>query len=328
VQHDYKIRTRRRSSSLSFATIRAMAAAKKRGSMTLVTERKVSDFIRPPENSAVLEASGVLVKGAYYYVVFDNIRRIARIHHELRPGSRQHSWFGRRREGDGYEDISFSPYTRHFYLLIEAEKHPDGTYKGLIDECDEEGNYKRRRWIDVSFERRNTGFEGLCAVRWQGRDYLLALCEGNRCRAGRKGKRPGGGRLHVLQRAATTWKSIGCIKLPRSVKFADYSAIALRNSRIAVISQETARLWIGTLRFQDWTIGGEGAVYDFPATKRGKPKYCTLEGLSWLSNTMFVMVSDLSKRDHSKRCSKRDQSIHIFRLSRRQKNRRGNGRVG
>ena len=62
-------------------------------------------------------------------------------------------------------------------------------------------------------------------------------------------KRPGGGRLHVLQRAATTWKSIGCIKLPRSVKFADYSAIALRNSRIAVISQETARLWIGTLRF-------------------------------------------------------------------------------
>lgn len=284
--------------------------------MTLVTEHKLSDFIAPPQNSAVLEASGVLAKGAYYYVVFDNIRRIARIHHELRPGSRRHSWFGRRREGDGYEDIAYNPYIRRFYLLIEAEKHPDGTYRGLIDECDEDGNYKRRRWIDVPFQRRNTGFEGLAAVRSQGRDYLLALCEGNRCRAGRKGKRPGGGRLHVLQRAGTIWKSIECIKLPRSVKFTDYSALALRNSRIAVISQETAKLWIGTLRFRDWTIGSEGTVYAFPVTKRGKIKYCTLEGLSWLSNTTFVTVSDLSKGTHPKRCGKRDQSIHIFRTPR------------
>jgi hypothetical protein len=294
-----------------------MPPTKARESMRLVTERKVSDFIAPPQNSEVLEASGVLAKDGYYYVVFDNIRRIARIHRDLRPGSTRHSWFGRRREGDGYEDIAFNPYTRRFYLLIEAEKHPDGTYKGLIDECDEDGNYKKRRWIDVSFERRNTGFEGLAAVRCKGRDYLLALCEGNRCRGGRKGKKPGGGRLHVLQRARTTWKSIACIKLPRSVKFSDYSAVALRNARIAVISQETARLWIGALRFHDWTIGSEGTVYDFPATKSGKIKYCTLEGLSWLSNTTFVMVSDLCKRDHPKRCSKRDQSIHIFRLPRR-----------
>ena len=46
--------------------------------------------------------------------------------------------------GEGYEDITFSPHTRRFYLLIEAEKHPDGTYKPLIDECDEDGGFKRR----------------------------------------------------------------------------------------------------------------------------------------------------------------------------------------
>jgi hypothetical protein len=282
--------------------------------MTLVAERKLADFIEPPAGSGVLEASGVIAKGPYYYVIFDNVRRIARVHAGLRPGSKQHSWFGRARAGEGYEDIAFSPHTRRFYLLIEAEKHPDGTYKALVDECTEDGQYKRRRWVDFAFERRNTGFEGLSAVRWKGHDYLLALCEGNRCRAGRTGRKPGGGRIHVLAPAGKVWRSVAAIALPPSVKFEDYSAVSLRGTRIAVVSQQTSRLWIGTLRFRDWTIAGPGAIYDFPTTRKGKPKYCTLEGLCWLSPSAFVLVSDLDKRNDAKRCRKRDQSIHVFRL--------------
>ena len=185
--------------------------------MILVAERKLADFISPPTPGGVLEASGVIAKGADYYVIFDNVRRIARIHRSLEPGSKRHSWFGRKRDGEGYEDIAFSRYTRRFYLLIEAEKHPDGTYKALIDECDESAQYKRRRWVDFAFEKRNTGFEGLSAVRWRGQDYLLALCEGNRCRAGRAGRKPGGGRIHLLQRSGTLWKPVARIKLPRTV---------------------------------------------------------------------------------------------------------------
>ncbi len=289
--------------------------------MTLVAERKLSDFIEPPKGSGVLEASGVVATGGYYYVVFDNVRRVARIHTSLRPGSKRHSWFGRAREGEGYEDIAFSPDTRRFYLLIEAEKHPDGTYKALIDECDEEAQFKKRRWVDVPFDKRNSGFEGLHAVRREGRDYLLALCEGNRCRGGRKGRQPGGGRIHVLQRAGTVWKSMASIALPPSVRFEDYSAVSIRGNRIAVISQQTSRLWIGSLRFRDWTITGRGAVYDFPSTKKGKPKYCTLEGVCWLSPRTFVLVSDLCKESHPKRCRKRDQSIHVFRIPTRQRRR-------
>jgi hypothetical protein len=290
--------------------------------LTLVTERKLTDCIDPPKGSGVLEASGVVATDRYYYVIFDNVRRIARIHSGLQPGSKRHSWFGRARDGEGYEDIAFSPRTRRFYLLIEAEKHPDGTYKALIDECDEEGQYKRRRWVDFPFGKRNTGFEGLSAARWNGRDYLLALCEGNRCRAGRKGEKPGSGRVQVLQRAATVWKRVATIALPPSVRFKDYSAVALRGTRIAVVSQETSRLWIGTLRFRDWTITARGTIYDLPQTKKGKPKYCTIEGLSWLSARTFVMVSDLSKGAHHKRCRKRDQSIHIFRIPTRAASRR------
>ncbi len=285
--------------------------------MILVAEHKLAEFVDPPTHDGVLEASGVIAKGADYYVIFDNIRRIARIHRGLEPGSKRHSWFGRTREGEGYEDIAFSRYTRRFYLLIEGEKHPDGTYKALIDECDESAHYKRRRWVDFAFEQRNTGFEGLSAVHWRGQDYLLALCEGNRCRAGRAGRKPGGGRIHVLRCSGRLWKPVARIKLPRTVRFEDYSAVALRGNRIAVISQQSSKLWIGTLRFGEWTIANEGKTYDFPRTKKGKIKYRTLEGLCWLTDRSFVCVSDLSKGDYAKRCLKTDQSIHVFMLPRR-----------
>lgn len=285
-----------------------------RPEMKLVTERKLAELIKPPKGSGVLEASGVVAKDGDYYVIFDNIRRVARIDKSLSPVSKRHRWLGPRLSGDGYEDIAYSANPRRFYLLVEAEKHMDGTYKGLIDECDEAGRLKSRRWIDFVLPRRNTGFEGLSAVRVKGITYLLALCEGNRCKAGRKGRAGGGGRIQVLVRKKAMWVPVAQIKLPRSVDFEDYSAVALRGDRIAVISQMTSRLWIGRLRTRNWTIAGGGRIYDFPRTKRGRLKYCTLEGLSWLSDTKFVLVSDLCKKGYRKGCRKTDQSIHVFSL--------------
>ena len=282
--------------------------------LTLVKERKLSELIAPPKASKVLEASGVVCRGSDYYVIFDNIRGIARIDASLSPKSRRHGWFGRQRSGEGYEDITYSPQLKRFFLLVEAEKHADGSYKSMIDECDDTGAFKARRWVDFSFTKRNTGFEGLCAVRWRGKDYLLALCEGNRCKAGKAGREGGGGRIQVLARKGRGWSPVACIKLPRSVKFEDYSAVSLRGDRIAVISQMTSKLWIGRLRRGTWTIAGDGKIYNVPRTRRGNPRYCTLEGLCWLSDRRFVLVSDLSKSRYRKKCGKRDQSIHIFRL--------------
>ena len=118
----------------------------------------------------------------------------------------------------------------------------------------------------------------------------------------------------MLQRSGTQWKPIARIKLPKTVRFADYSAVALRGRRIAVISQQSSRLWTGTLRFGTWTIADEGKTYEFPRTKKGKIQYKTLEGLCWLTDRTFVCVSDLAKPHHKKRCQKKDQSIHIFKL--------------
>jgi hypothetical protein len=283
-------------------------------SLRLVRESKLARLIPLPRAGAVLESSGVVAKGRGCFVVFDNLKRVARIDRDLVPGSSRQGWIGLGRGSEGYEDIAYSPHTKRFYLLIEAQKHPDGTYKAVVEECDEQFAHRRRGWVDLSFEKQNTGFEGLSALRWRGRDYLLALCEGNRCRAGRKGRKPGGGRIHVLQKKDGSWLSIAKIKLPRQVMFEDYSALAVRGDRIAVVSQTTSQLWLGTLRRSDWTIDGRGRLYEFPRTKKGKRQYCTVEGVSWLSAGTLVMVSDLSKGDHAPRCGPKDQSIHVFRI--------------
>jgi len=282
--------------------------------LRLVRERKLAELIPPPRADAVLEASGVVARGRDCFVIFDNVKRVAKVDRDLVPGSSRHRWVSPARASEGYEDIAYSPHTKRFYLLIEAEKHPDGTFKAVIEECDAQFRHKRRGWVDVSFGRRNRGLEGLSAVRWRGRDYLLALCEGNRGKFGRKGRKPGGGRIHVLQKKGADWQPVARIKLPRRVKFEDYSGLAIRGDRIAVISQVTSQLWLGTLRRSDWTIAGRGRLYEFPRGKKGKLRYCTVEGVSWLSAKTFVMVSDLSKRSFPSRCSRKDQSIHIFRL--------------
>jgi hypothetical protein len=281
--------------------------------LQLVRERKLAELL-PSRHSNILEASGVVVKDGKYLVVFDNIRRIARIGPSLEPGSADHAWVGRLRDGEGYEDIAYSASQERFYALIEAEKHPDGTYKAIVEEYDTHFRYQSRRRVNVPFEKRNRGFEGLSAVHVDGVDYLLALCEGNDGKAGARGNTPGGGRIHVLQRSGQWWQPIAQIRLPSSLEFRDYSALALRDDRIAVVSQKSSRLWVGTLRRKNWTIAGDGRTYEFPRTPKGKRLYCTVEGIDWLSATTFVTVSDLRKKGYPDRCGRTDQSIHIFRL--------------
>jgi hypothetical protein len=154
-----------------------------RQELRLVKERRLADLVAPPKGSDVLEASGVVSKGGDFYVIFDNVRHVARIDPGLSPTSKRHEWFGRRRPGDGYEDIAYSPARNRFYLLIEAEKHADGSYKPLIDECDEAGH---ARGAAGHVSKRNTGSR-LC-MSWKGAEYLLSGCA-RECIAGLPARR-------------------------------------------------------------------------------------------------------------------------------------------
>ena len=282
--------------------------------LRLVKERKLADLLDPPRTGAVYEASGVIAVAGYCYVALDNIRRVARIASHLRPGADGHVWVGRVRQGEGYEAITHSRAQRRFYLMIEAQKHPDGTFKGAVEEYDDAWRFKTRRWVDFSLKKRNTGFEGLASVEWRGRHYLLALCEGNKCRDSHSQRKRGQGRIHVLERRGQLWKPVARIKLPEHVNFKDYAGMSVSGERIVVVSQQSSRVWVGRLRRGQWAIGGKGRVYDLPRTKKGKKRYFTVEGISWLSPRTLVAVSDLAKKRHPQRGAKTDQSIHIFRV--------------
>lgn len=283
--------------------------------LRLVKERKLAELLEPPRPGAVFEASGVMAVHTHAYVALDNIRRVARIALHLRPNSGDHRWVGRARQVEGYEAITYSRAQRRFYLMIEAQKHPDGTFKGAIEEYDDDWRFRGRRWVDLSFKKRNTGFEGLASVAWRGHHYLLALCEGNKCRDSHSKRNRGQGRIHVLERRGRIWQPVARITLPENVNFKDYAGMALRGDRLAVVSQESSRVWIGRVRRGQWGIGGRGRVYDLPRTKKGKKRYFTVEGISWLSPHTLVAVSDLVKKRHPKRGVKTDQSIHIFRIA-------------
>ena len=188
-------------------------------------------------------------------------------------------------------------------------------YQAQIEEYDRHFNFLESNQVNFSFESENKGFEGLEWVEKNGNEYLLALCEGNKCKGGKKGRQPGGGRIQVLEKQESYWKKTKTIKLPKTLQFKDYSAISLRNNQLAVISQDSAKLWIGTLRDEEWDFIDEGVVYLFPRNKKGKKVYCNMEGICWISPHQIIVVSDKCKASQPKRCQKKEQSVHIFDIS-------------
>ncbi len=176
-------------------------------------------------------------------------------------------------------------------------------------------------WTDFSFEIHNKGFEGAAwlyhcsSADIDGDEYILGLCEGNGCNDENDTAEPGNGRVVVMGRkfsadGTPTWKEIdnGKLHLPDTACFGDYSDIALYprfpeacdcnpgicegcenlcpkgngTYAVAVVSQESSALWLGTLDTTDWSFD-EGQVYLFPKTEAGRRIYDNVEGVTFLS---------------------------------------------
>ena len=177
----------------------------------------------------------------------------------------------------------------------------------------------KKKWLDFAFESDNKGFEGLAVVTKNDTTYLLALCEGNDCKAGCEGKEVGGGTIQVFEKKKKKWKLTRSIKLPRTLQFVDYSGLDISaDNTLAVTSQESSALWVGKLDINAWKVQDGGTIYTFPKSKKGKITYCNIEGVSWISKDQLVVVSDAKKKSQPKACKKKEQSIHIISLPKRQ----------
>jgi uncharacterized protein YjiK len=185
-----------------------------------------------------------------------------------------------------------------------------------VREFDQDFAYLSSSWLDFPIRQANKGMEGLTCLRRDGQLFLLGLCEGNGCRGGAAGRRPGSGRIQVFAHGETRVKGhVATIRLPASLPFEDYSSLTIANDRLCVLSQTASAVWVGRFSSADWAVVDEGSVYGFPLDLVGKTVYCNVEGISWLDADRFVFVSDRRKAGCQKRrCASKDQSIHIVRV--------------
>ena len=114
--------------------------------------------------------------------------------------------------------------------------------------------------------------------------------------------------MPVFTEAADRWEPIATIQLP--LDFDDYAGVAVAGERIAVISQESSALWLGRLDPRTWTVD-DGVVHDFPRDDDGKPRFATVEGVSFLGLHQVVVATD---RTSGRRHTTAEQSVAVFDL--------------
>jgi uncharacterized protein YjiK len=272
--------------------------------LELIREEKLFRLIPGRTKKSRLEASGVaLIDDSTALVVFDSLNQIARIDVSLKPSRRNGIWPAPSL-GAGFEDIATDPTAGSTFALVESVVDFDGVLRGFIAEYDRDGRLRHCSRLTGRFQKANKGFEGLTHSRHKGREYLYALREANSRASGR-------GRIDVYVRGANgAWKESHWIQLPSEARFKDYSALAYRDGRVAIASQESARLWVGRLhRRTHKLVPGSGVVYRFPSKSYGN-----VEGIDWLSRDTLIAVSDRRKKSQLARCGETDQSIHVFRI--------------
>jgi hypothetical protein len=281
--------------------------------LTLVRESKLFELVPGATSSTRLEASGVEIVDDHLLIVMDEQSQVFRVPFRRTPVSFETGEFVGDGSKGGYEDISFNPESRRLFLLREAVKQGNA-YAGEVVELDERFEEVGAWQLDFKLEDKNKGFEGLAWTRRDGEMWLLALCEGNFCVGGKRGRTPGGGRIQAFAPRNGAWKRVREIALPEDLPFEDYSALAISGDRVGVVSQESALLWVGDLTPDGWDWMDGGQLYEFPRSGRRALQYLTVEGLAWLGPRRVVAVSDKTKKDQPPEAEAKDQSIHVFDL--------------
>ncbi|WP_409239509.1 hypothetical protein [Streptomyces sp. PA5.6] len=287
--------------------------------LRLVKEAKIQELIGDGAGTR-LEASGVLYRDGAFLIVCDNLPSLIRVSSELSPKAPENGVLSRARSKKsgpsktnvGYEDLAHDAARDHYYTLSEAEPVKSKGFRARVQEYDAKLRPIGSAQLEFDLTDANKGMEGLEWVDRSGTGHLLALCEGNFCAGGKKGRTPGGGRIQVFRREGKRWTNTATIRLPKSLPFEDYSSVSVRDGRIAVLSQASSALWVGRIDTKKWEVD-EGRVHRLPTDGKGRTVYGNPEGVSWVSADHVVIVSDRAKKGAANaRFRAKDQSIHLF----------------
>lgn len=279
------------------------------------------------------DITGAYSEGDGLYTVFDNSYMVARNTRTLgnisavvrsKPDDLLR-WEGTHGQQSGFEFIAYNRTGANYIIGQEAVKMKDGSFRSrTIDVTFHDGFVKPTQECvtDFSFSHENKGFEGAIVVRGTtGRSFLVALCEGNHCAGGKRGRKRGHGRLVVMERYYSTqnrceYRTVNVHKLPKNAHFEDYSAMALWNSStLAIVSQADAAVFVAQLLvYNDSLHVTHGTVYDMPRNDDCEIEFCNVEGVHFVHEKLLVCVSDSMKSEgrQNHRCRRRDESIHVM----------------
>ena len=272
--------------------------------LELVRETRLHKLLPGLDKKDRLEASGVLVTNqSDCYVVFDNMTVVARLNISLEPDS-ENRLIPAPSPCDGFEGITFDPAGNRFYLprrsaqgyrrQLPRLRLPNSTATSTCSvargSTSHSRNPTRASKGSSTFAATTASFSGPCA---RGTSVPM-----RRRAAAAFRSSPG--------RAEDNWTWSHEMSLPETAEFEDYAGLAIDGDRVAVVSQDSRRLWLGALDNAGRAFRDAGVVYRFPKS------YCNVEGVSWLSGNRIIVVSDRCKKKQKKRCGDKDQSIHLF----------------
>jgi hypothetical protein len=283
------------------------------------------------------DIAGVPADGSPFFVVLDNSFKVFRVGPTVTVGDGSGngllSWPGDDGTDSQFECLAYNMTSADF-VAVQEMIVADGSMSARVFDvnfAEDDVIVTRQCSCDYEFAKENKGFEG--AIIMDGADgvsYLLALCEGNHCQGGRKGRDTGNGRLIALRReigdGGCVFKTVGQVRLPREVDFVDYSAITVNQNvapgengqmTVGIASQENAAVWVGTIQpvagGKELFEFGAGTIYDFPPDDECRPVYCNIEGIHFTSEHSLVAVSDAMKSGGKQnyRCWAKAQSVHL-----------------
>eukprot|EP01083_Nonionella_stella_P075126 204029_1 len=199
--------------------------------------------------------------------------------------------------------------------------------------------------VDYDMPSDNKGLEGVDIIVIDGVKYFVGLCEGNYCSKSDAGKDVGHGRILLFEYEPTSIvadgsyeylilsEGIQCIhqvinvyELPAYIEFIDYSDIEFKHRNdtdvanqyyVAIVSQSSAAFWMGEVTWSsvdgpEFNEDYDSEIYEFPRGGDCEVIFCGVEGVTFVNEYEFVMVSDKANVGSPWVCGSKSESIHIF----------------
>lgn len=300
--------------------------------LKLIDESPFAGLFRDLRNQTKFEASGVAYDSTTdsFLAVFDSSMSVARFDARLRFRGDENVLIGERVRESQFEGISpFSVEDNTWLLLAEAvpgssnkqkNKGEEGVWYPEITlaqfhQGSNSYDVVERCRVDFELTHENKGFESI--IYLPEKELLLGLCEGNYCVGGKRGRDRGHGKIVVskLTRGAggCQWTVVDMLDVPNVANFQDYSAMAIRDGKMAILSQEDAALALvdfdkDTVNFGNTT----GVVMHLPRDVHCNIVFCNAEGIAFVDPYRFLIVSDKAKKAQPMACRAHDQSVALF----------------